>query len=183
MSRNALKFITIYTIAVILFIILLATCTSCSSVKKVVSKKENQSDSIATTTKKNTSVHNIDSTFKTEKENDWTRYMLELPPQISSKTAAYTIDIADKKITLPAGSKLILEKQKSIETTATTKKIIDSALNNEQSSIKKTNASKIASSETKKQKFLPGMQYILFVILILLLIAYIRKRFLKNILP
>src|SRR6266498_5034703 len=183
MSRNALKFITIYTIAVILFIILLATCTSCSSVKKVVSKKENQSDSIATTTKKNTSVHNIDSTFKTEKENDWTRYMLELPPQISSKTAAYTIDIADKKITLPAGSKLIFEKQKSFETTAATKKIIDSALNNEQSSIKKTNASKIASSETKKQKFLPGIQYILFVILILLLIAYIKKKYFRNILP
>ncbi len=39
MNRNVLKFITIYMIAVILFIILLATCTSCSSVKKVISKK------------------------------------------------------------------------------------------------------------------------------------------------
>ena len=183
MSRNALKFITIYMTAVILFIILIAACTSCSSVKKVVSKKESQSDSVATITKKNTSVHNIDSTFKTEKENDWTRYMLELPPQINNKTAAYTIDIADKKITLPAGSKLIFEKQKSFETTAATKKIIDSAVNNEQSAIKTTNASKISESKSNKKKFLPGMQYILFVILILLLIAYIKKIYFRNLLP
>src|SRR6266496_6826579 len=162
MSRNALKFITIYMTAVILSLILLATCTSCSSIKKVVSKKESQSDSIATVIKKNTSVHNIDNTFKTEKENDWTKYMLELPPQISGKTSAYTIDIADKKITLPAGSKLIFEKQKSFETTAATKKIIDSTGNNEQASIKRTNASKISESKSNKQKFLPGMQYILF---------------------
>ena len=108
---------------------------------------------------------------------------LNCPRRLIVKLLLIQFDIADKKITLPAGSKLILEKQKSIETTATTKKIIDSALNNEQSSIKKTNASKIASSETKKQKFLPGMQYILFVILILLLIAYIKKKYFRNILP
>jgi archaellum component FlaF (FlaF/FlaG flagellin family) len=206
MSRNAIRFIVLYILAVAFFLCCMVTCTSCSSLKKNSIIHISSTDSSATIVKSNQLHRLLDSNYFTQKENEYLKYSIELPKAYSivypvwhegdslsivypvwheADSVGFSFTVNNEKFSVPRGSKITFEKGSAVETTQGNKKTVDSSLINEQSKTVLKNQSNETIKKTDNKKFLPGWQYIIVVIVLIglaiLTIKYFKKRFLNGI--
>jgi hypothetical protein len=171
MIRNAWTFIVISLLCLVFFVCM-ATCTSCSILHKVKSKKIEHFDSSVNASKETASQKKVDAGATKTTENDYNKITVELPEggivSLPGDKDAYNF---------PAKSKITFEKGTTKETSSSNKKTVES---NSSSSNKSTNVKKDREEKNAtvaRNKFLPGIGYIIAIIVLMALTTFFIRKY------